>query len=90
MSNREEYIGVRVSASNEGQSGGQSFSFSNTKNKINNTAGAGVGGKHSSSKKKGKTSKIFSQKLIDGIEKAQIKTPQSQAARTRKGVAVNK
>jgi hypothetical protein len=83
MSNREDNLGLRDSHDGNLQ---QSFSFSNTKNRINNTAG----GKNSSSKKGGKSSKVFFQKPAEINEKAQIKTPQSQAARTRKGVAVRK
>lgn len=82
MSNREDNLGLRDSHDGNLQ---HSFSFSNTKNRINT-----AGGKNSSSKKGGKTSKVYFQKPADINEKAQIKTPQSQAARTKKGVAVNK
>ena len=59
----------------------QSFSFSNTKNKINLTHT----GKQSSGRKKAKSYKITNERKQSEItEKAQIKTPQSQASRVKK------
>ena len=81
MSNREEeHNSIRENIE------GHSFSFSNTKNRISNNTQTG---KNSSSKKKGKLSKIYLDKKQNEInEKAQIKTPQSQTSRLRKGLAV--
>jgi hypothetical protein len=63
------------------------FSFSNRKmsngENITNSEGK------SSSKKKGKSNKIMNEKKSILNEKAQIKTPQSQTSKIKKGVAVN-
>jgi uncharacterized Zn-finger protein len=80
MSNRDEHNSIRENVE------GHSFSFSNTKNRISNNTHTG---KNSSSKKKGKPSKIYLDKKQNEInEKAQIKTPQSQTSRLRRGLAV--
>jgi hypothetical protein len=78
MSNREDYNSTRENADLQ-------FLLSNNKSRIGTTTG-----KNSSNHNKAKHSKIFfDKKQNENNERAQIKTPTSQASRTRKGVTVN-
>jgi hypothetical protein len=81
MSNREENHHLNPTSSDR-----SSFFFSNRK-MPNGEQSTLTEGK-SSSKKKGKSSKIFVEKKSVLNDKSQIKTPQSQTSKVKKGVAV--
>lgn len=77
MSNRDDYNSTRENADLQ-------CLLSNNKSRIGTTTG-----KNSSNHNKAKQSKIFfDKKQNENNERAQIKTPQSQASRARKGVTV--
>jgi hypothetical protein len=81
MSNREENP-----YSNSTNNDRSSFFFSNRK--MTNGEFSNLNEGKSSSKKKGKSSKVFVEKKSILNDKAQIKTPQSQTSKIKKGVAV--